>query len=93
MKLAVTHRSVLFGGIFAIGALALTAALASSALAERRHRDKFDSREVCDVRDRADTATFDAWWYQRNTRIEQWYREKFRRLSPLERIHLTVESR
>ena len=93
MKLALSGKSILLGGIFAMGAAALVAALTSSTLAERWYRDKFDSREVCDTRDRADTAMFDAWWYPHDTRLEQWYREKFRRLSPLEQLHLTVESR
>ena len=93
MKLPLRHKSILLGGIFAMGAVALIAAQTSCTRAERRHQDKFDSREVCDAQDRADTATFDAWWYQHDTRLEQWYREKFQRLSPLEQLHLAAENR
>ena len=93
MKLSLRRKSILLGGTFAMGAAALVAALTSRTLAERWYRDKFNSREVCDARDRADTAIFDAWWYQHDTRLEQWYREKFRRLSPLEQLHLAAENR
>lgn len=93
MKRMLRRKSILLGGSLAIGAVALIAAQTSSTRAERRHTDKFGSTDACDTRDRAATATFDAWWYQHDTRLEEWYREKFRRLSPLEQLHLTVESR
>lgn len=95
MKLALSRRNAFFGSIFATGAATfLIAAFTSGTLAERWDRDKFDSREVCEVRDRSATPLFDAaWWYRHDTRLELWYRDKFRRMSPFEQIHLTVDSR
>ncbi|HLH36365.1 MAG TPA: hypothetical protein VKX41_16965 [Alloacidobacterium sp.] len=93
MRLSLRRKSILLGGILAISALALIAAQTSNTRAERRHTDTFGSKDACDARDRVSTATFDAWWYQHDTRLEQWYREKFRRLSPLEQFHLAAENR
>lgn len=69
MKLALSRKSILLGGILAIGAVARIAAQTSSTRAERRHTDTFGSKDTCDARDRVATAMFDAWWYPHDTRL------------------------
>lgn len=69
MKLALSRKSILLGGILAIGAVACIAAQTSSTRAERRHTGTFGSKDTCDARDRVATAMFDAWWYQHDTRL------------------------